>query len=97
MLRHVTHNYIINFVEGLFPLASEAHCGYTSLHKYVITITLLYKPLGCFWLGVMTIYLPSLHFPINYLSKILEIGVNVVLDNNNYAVNLEPNLLLTPS
>ena len=39
MLRHVTHNYIINFVEGLFPLASEAHRGYTSLHKYVITIT----------------------------------------------------------
>ena len=38
MLRHVTHNYIINFVEGLFPLASEAHCGYTSLHEYVITI-----------------------------------------------------------
>ena len=34
-----THNYIINFVDGLFPLASEAHCGYTSLHKYVITIT----------------------------------------------------------
>ena len=26
---------------GLFPLASEAHCGFTSLHKYVITI------LGC--------------------------------------------------
>ena len=24
MLRHVTHNYIINFVEGLLPLASEA-------------------------------------------------------------------------
>ena len=38
MLRHVTHNYIINFVEELFPLASEAHCGYISLHKYVITI-----------------------------------------------------------
>ena len=31
---------IINFVERLFPLASEAHCGYTSLHKYVITIKL---------------------------------------------------------
>ena len=29
---------IINFVEGLFPLASEAHCGYPSLHKYVFTI-----------------------------------------------------------
>ena len=28
MLRHVTHNYIINFVEGLFPLASEAQSGY---------------------------------------------------------------------
>ena len=26
MFRHVTHNYTINFVEGLFPLASEAHC-----------------------------------------------------------------------
>ena len=38
MLQHVTHNYIIKFVEGLFPPESEAHCGYTSLHKYVITI-----------------------------------------------------------
>ena len=38
MLRHVTHNYIINFAEGLFPLVSEAHCGYTSLHEYVIQI-----------------------------------------------------------
>ena len=38
ILRHVTHNYITNFVEGLFPLASEAHCGYTSLHKCIITI-----------------------------------------------------------
>ena len=38
MLRHVTHYYFINFIKGLFPLASEAHCGYTSLHKYVITI-----------------------------------------------------------
>ena len=36
MLWHVTHNYIINFVKGLFPLASKAHCRYTSLHKYVI-------------------------------------------------------------
>ena len=24
--------------KGLFPLSSEAHCGYTSLYKYVITI-----------------------------------------------------------
>ena len=38
MLRHVTHNYIINFVEELFPLASEAHCGYISLQEYVIAI-----------------------------------------------------------
>ena len=38
MLQHVTHNYIINFVEGLFPLVSEAYCGYTSLHEYVIMI-----------------------------------------------------------
>ena len=68
MLQQVTHNYIINFVEGLFPLASEAHFGYTSLHKYVITIILLYKPLGCFWLDVMTIYLPSASFA-NQLSR----------------------------
>ena len=27
----------INFIEGLFPLAIEAHCGYTSLNEYVIT------------------------------------------------------------
>ena len=38
MLQHVTHNYIINFVEGLFPLESEAYCGYTSLQEYVITM-----------------------------------------------------------
>ena len=38
MLRHISHIYIINFVKGLFPLASEAHRGYTSLHEYVITI-----------------------------------------------------------
>ena len=38
MLQHVTNNYIIHFFEGLFPLASEAQCGYTSLHEYVITI-----------------------------------------------------------
>ena len=38
ILRHVTHNYIINFIEGLFPLVSEAHCGYDFLHEYVITI-----------------------------------------------------------
>ena len=41
MLRHVTHYYFINFIKGLFPLASEAHCGYTSLHKYVITISII--------------------------------------------------------
>ena len=41
MLQHVTHNYIINSVEGLFPLASEVHCGCTSLHEYVITIELV--------------------------------------------------------
>ena len=29
---------IINVVEGLIPLTSDAHCGYTSLHEYVITI-----------------------------------------------------------
>ena len=48
MLPHVTHNFIINSVEGLFPLASEAHCWYTSLHKFVTTInrkTLLSLPL----------------------------------------------------
>ena len=35
---HVTHYYFINFVEGLIPRVSEAHCGYTSSHEYVITI-----------------------------------------------------------
>ena len=34
-------NYFINFVNGLFPLASEAHCGYASLLEYVITILYL--------------------------------------------------------
>ena len=38
MLRHVTHNNIINFVRGLLPLASGAHCRYTFLHKYLIMI-----------------------------------------------------------
>ena len=38
MLWHVTHNCINNFIKGLLPLVSEAHCGYTSLPKYVITI-----------------------------------------------------------
>ena len=38
MSRQVTHNYIFNFVEGLLPLAGEAHCEYTSLHEYVIKI-----------------------------------------------------------
>ena len=32
------HYYFINFVEGLIPCVSEAHCGYTSLQEYVITI-----------------------------------------------------------
>ena len=32
------HNYFINFLEGLIPRVSEAHCEYTSLHEYVITI-----------------------------------------------------------
>ena len=42
MLQHVTHNYIINFIKRLLPLASEAHCGYTSLHKYVVLILVFY-------------------------------------------------------
>ena len=29
---------IVSFVKGLFPIASEAHCGYTSLHKCVIYV-----------------------------------------------------------
>ena len=33
------HYYFINFIEGLFPCVSKAHCEYTSLHKYVFTIT----------------------------------------------------------
>ena len=36
---HVTHYCFINFVEGIFPHVSEARCRYTSLHKYVITIS----------------------------------------------------------
>ena len=35
---HVSQYYFINFVEGLIPRVSKAHCGYTSLHEYVITI-----------------------------------------------------------
>ena len=38
---------IINFEEGLFPLASEAHCGYTSFHKFVVTICFLQNL--CHW------------------------------------------------
>ena len=39
---HVTTsytNYFINFAKGLFPLASEAHCGYTSLHGNFVMIS----------------------------------------------------------
>ena len=31
----------IDFVEGVIPCVSEAHCGCTSFHKYVITINTL--------------------------------------------------------
>ena len=34
----VINYYFINFVEGVNPLVSEAHCWCTSFHKYVITI-----------------------------------------------------------
>ena len=37
----IIRSWVDIFIEGLFPLASEAHCGYTSLHKYVITIYFL--------------------------------------------------------
>ena len=50
MLQHVTHNYIIDFVEGLFPLASEAHCECPSLHEYAITIELV----SLHYLGTVT-------------------------------------------
>ena len=45
MLRHVTHNCIINFVEGLFPLASEAHWGYilyTNISQLLISIVMMF-------------------------------------------------------
>ena len=35
---HVTHIYLINFVKGVNPPMSKAHCRCTSFHKYVITI-----------------------------------------------------------
>ena len=41
MLQHVTHYYLISFIEGFFPRVPEAHCGYTSLHEYAITIRAL--------------------------------------------------------
>ena len=43
MLQHVTHNYIINFVEGLFPLGSETHWTYASLNNYFIMIPPVYQ------------------------------------------------------
>ena len=45
MLRNVTQHqhYFISFVEGLFPRVSEAHCGYTSVHKKIIMISTFYK------------------------------------------------------
>ena len=46
MLRLVKHYYYKNFVEGLSSCVSDAHCGYTSLHKYVITITGIVKTAG---------------------------------------------------
>ena len=38
LVSKVTHYYFINFVD---PRVSEAHSGYTSLHKYVITVPLM--------------------------------------------------------
>ena len=35
--------YYSQGIIGLFPLASEAHCRYTSLHKYVINFFLFYE------------------------------------------------------
>ena len=40
---HVTHIYFINLVEGVNPPVSEAHCGCSSFHKYVITIIQYYR------------------------------------------------------
>ena len=40
---HVTHFYLINFVKGFFLLVSEAHCGCTSLHEYLIMITTVFE------------------------------------------------------
>ena len=40
MLRHVTHYYFINFIKGLLARVSEAHCGCSSLHEYVIMVKL---------------------------------------------------------
>ena len=45
---------IINFDEGLFPRVSEAHCGYTSLQEYFITIL---RPYGLWLNGLPKIIL----------------------------------------
>ena len=33
---HIIHIYFINFVEGVNPPMSEAHCGCTSFHEYCV-------------------------------------------------------------
>ena len=40
----MSHIYFINFVEGVNPPMSKAHCGCTSFHKYVIMIILRVLP-----------------------------------------------------
>ena len=39
MLLHVTHYYLISFVEGLFPLVSEAHYTRTCYHDILLQIS----------------------------------------------------------
>ena len=38
---HYIKKYFINFIEGVIPHVSEAPCGCTSFHEYVITINKL--------------------------------------------------------
>ena len=47
MLQHITHYFLISFIKGLFPRVREAHCGYISLHEYVIMIKAKCNKLKC--------------------------------------------------
>ena len=72
---------VIRYKVLLFPLASEANCRYTSLHKYVITIQLFNN--YCFFIRMPMFILKSLLDPFEpngvKRTKRIKITCNVVV------------------